>query len=93
MERFKALDFQPHQIGNGVRAVMKFPNGYEASVINVLDGSYGANDGLYEIAVMYDMEIVYNTPVTDYVLGFLSESDVDEVLGRIFDLPAKDAAA
>lgn len=87
MERFNALDFQPHPgaIG-GVRAVMEFPNGYAASVVKFY-GSYGFEDDLWELAVMDGGGVCYETPITDDVLGYLSDSDVDGVLGRINDLP------
>ena len=63
----------------------RFPNGYGASVIN--DG-YGAESGLYELAVL-DAEghLAYDTPVTDDVLGWLTEEQVAETLDKIAALP------
>ena len=59
----------------------RFPNGYGASVIN--DG-YGARAGLYELAVLGpDDHLTYDTPVTDDVLGHLTEADVADALDRI----------
>ena len=89
MERFKALDFKPRRIGGGIQATMDFPNGYTASVVRG-PGTYGAPN-LYELAVLRDGELVYDTPITDDVLGWLSEAAVDETLGRILDLPEEHA--
>lgn len=68
-----------------------FGNGFGASVIN--DG-YGRESRMYELAVLDASEkITYETPITDDVLGWLSESDVAEALDRIKALSADDVAA
>lgn len=77
------------QIG-GSQWKFTFPNGYGASVIS--DG-YGGEDGLYELAVLDSAgNLTYETPVTDDVLGWLTESDVAAALDRIADLPTKATA-
>lgn len=59
----------------------KFENGYGASVI---DDGYGRNEGLYELAVLGpDGAIAYDTPITDDVLGYLTDEQVGEALARI----------
>jgi len=78
MERFYALKFEPHPFTHGVAAKMDFPNGYTASVV-----SYGGDQGLYELAVMRDDEVVYDTPITSDVLSHLTPEEVDKVLGDI----------
>lgn len=90
---FDDLDFKPR--GNtlpGVRAEHTFANGYAASVVRGL-GTYGAERGLYELAVLRGGRIVYDTPITDDVLGCLSESAVTEALQRIEALPIAQQAA
>lgn len=58
-----------------------FPNGFGASVIN--DG-YGREAGRFELAVFGpDDHITYDTPITDDVLGHLTEEEVAEALDRI----------
>ena len=86
MMAFADLSFKPNRIG-GVRAVADFPNGYSASVI-CGPGTYGGDAGLYELAVMHDGSLCYDTPITDDVLGHLSENDVTRILGEIAALPA-----
>jgi hypothetical protein len=64
----------------------EFENGYGASVI--ADG-YGASEGLYELAVLHNGRIVYDTPITEDVLGWLTAADVQATLDKIAALPAR----
>ncbi len=89
---FDDLQFKPHSIGNGVRARHMFPNGYGASVVRFMvgsgAGSYGADEGLYELAVLGpDGRLTYSTPITTDVCGHLTESDVTALLAQIEALP------
>lgn len=74
----------------GTQVVHKFDNGYGASVIQT-PFSYGGNEGLYEIAVIEwednDWSICYHTPITDHVIGYQTEEEVDMVLTAIEALP------
>lgn len=81
---FNDLEFKPTWTG-GIQAVASFDNGYEASVVKS-PMSYGGAEGLYEIAVLKDDNIVYDTPITDDVLGYLTEEDVTKVLNDIASL-------
>lgn len=65
----------------------QFPNGYGASVIRH-QFSYGGEEGLWELAILNRHgELYYRTPITRNVIGYLSESEVDEILRQIADLP------
>jgi len=66
----------------------KFDNGYGASVI-MNDMSYGGKNGLYEIAVIHSGSICYDTEITDNVIGYLTLTEVDDVLGQISNLSPK----
>lgn len=88
LEYFNSLVFKPHAIGNGVQAVKNFENEYGVSVVNH-SFSYGNKQGLYEVAVMYKGNITYNTSITNDVLGWQSEEDVNEVMQRVSLLPKK----
>jgi hypothetical protein len=49
--------------------------------------SYGGKQGLWELAVLdSDGEITYNTSITNDVLGYLSEEEVNETLEKIKNL-------
>jgi len=89
MASFADLKFGPHSIGlDGIRARHQFANGYGGSVVR-FNGSYGYAQGLYELAVVHDGELVYDTPITDDVLGHLTEEDVTAALAQIAALPAR----
>lgn len=66
--------------------ILSFKNGYQASVIT---GKmfYSSDDEPYEVAVMRNDEIVYDTPITNDVLGYLTAHEVNDVLAKIEDLP------
>lgn len=83
---FADIEFKPHPIGNGIMGRVCFDNGYTASVVR-FHGSYGNEDGLYELAVMRNGRLDYTTAITNDVLGHLSESDVSDTLAQIAALP------
>jgi hypothetical protein len=68
-----------------------FSNGYGVSVIA---HGYGSDDGLYELAVIKGTEgdwgLCYTTPITDDVLGWLTEADVDNYIEQVKALPPVD---
>lgn len=66
---------------------LSFANGYVASVVRH-DFSYGGKQGLFEVAVMdKDFNILYDTPITNDVVGHLSPDRLVKVLQDIKDLP------
>jgi hypothetical protein len=85
MKTFNDLDFQPMQFEVGIQARIFFDNGYGASVVQS-PYSYGGNQDLYELAVIKDNDICYNTPITDDVIGYLTEDEVTKYLSQIQNL-------
>lgn len=84
---FADLQFGPRTNGlSGIAAKHDFANGYAVSVIRGY-GTYGEDEGQYELAVMRGGKIVYDTPVTDDVLGHLSEDAVSEAMAAVGALP------
>ena len=79
------LEVRAHPEG-GIQKRYTFPNGMGASVV-MHPGSYGFVRGLWELAVL-DREgnIAYDTPITDDVLGHLTETKVEETLQEIASL-------
>ena len=73
-----------------VEYIFKFVNGYGASVIK-FRGSFGYRIGLWELGVIkYDengeWELCFDTPITDDVIGNLTEEEVRELLKEISEL-------
>ena len=87
MTTFSDLEFDRKR---NSQALVKFPNGYSASVIN---NGYGSDEGLYELAVLHGNSINYDTPITDDVEGYLTEEQVTYLLGKVAALPAKQSEA
>jgi len=82
MITFKDLDFHPMQTELGIQARTYFNNGYGVSVIRS-SFSYGGNQELYELAILKDGDICYDTHITDDVLGYLTEEDVTKYLDQV----------
>lgn len=89
-QTFEDLRFDPMHSHGGVGARATFPNGYTVSVV-CHSYSYGGDAGLYELAVMRGGRIVYDTPITDDVLGHLTEDDVSAVMREVQELPKAQA--
>ena len=89
MKTFNDLQFKEHPRGavyGGIISRIIFDNGYGATVVQG-PHSYGGSDGLYELAVVgKDDEICYDTPVTSDVEGYLSETQVTDLLIKIQQL-------
>ena len=81
MKTFKDLEFKPHSIGNGLQGRMDFDNGYGVSVVK-FNGSYGYPN-LWEVAVMYEGSLTYNTDITDDVIGYQTDQDVTDVMKKV----------
>ncbi|UDL15839.1 hypothetical protein QEH42_gp119 [Microbacterium phage Pumpernickel] len=81
-----------HPLGTGTHVVVRYPNGYGASIVQN-PYSYGV-----ELAVLVfdssddDYDIVYDTPVTDDVIGYLNRETLTEVLAKIKALPPRQQA-
>ena len=74
------------KIHDGHGYVYKFDNGFGASVVKH-SGSYGGNQGLYEIAVLDSKgDLCYDTPITDDVIGYANEEKIKDTLDRIKSL-------
>ena len=72
----------------GYQKFVEFDNGYSASIVSN-DMSYGSDRGLFEVAVLVNDEIVYDTPVTNDVIGFLDFQGVADTLKQIENLPRR----
>lgn len=75
---------ESREINGGRQDIYRFDNGYGASVVNHLY-SYGIEMGVvkFNSESNLDFELVYDTPITDDVLGYLSEDGVESYLKDI----------
>lgn len=74
-------------MGDGIQYLFRFPNGYGASLINH-SGSYGNELAVIEwMGANYDL--VYDTPVTGDVLGWLTPAQIESTLDAIAALPTR----
>lgn len=89
METFKT--FKNRELNGGIQYVVRFKNNYGASIVQH-SFSYGKDDNLWELAVIiyekdakddFNFELCYSTEITDDVIGFLSEEEVNEIVGKI----------
>lgn len=82
--KFEDVDFSSGGHWKGGRQKLYFfKNGYGASVVKHA-GSYGGKKGLWELAVLDSSgSLVYDTEITDDVIGHLNDPEVDQLLERI----------
>jgi hypothetical protein len=85
------------EFGAGGQLKATFPNGYGASVIRNRY-SYGGEEGFFELAVVHgdrweDAPLCYATPITEDVLGWLTETKVIEELHKIARLERNDTCS
>ena len=64
---------------------LEFDNGYGVSVICGF-GAYGNNDKPYELAILKNGSLCYDTEITDDVIGYLTPDKVTEYMIRIQEL-------
>jgi len=97
VKTFEDLEFGPHHMG-GRQARMDFPNGFGVSVVRFtipLGGGYGSytdNENEWELAVLHDGVLCYDSGITDDVMGHLTADEVTHVMRRVQDLPSRLAA-
>lgn len=85
MITFKDLEFEKldNEYLSGKRCKIQFENGYGASIVSHTR-SYGGDEGLYEVAVLFDNIIHYDNPVANGdVIGYLNEDDVNDIIIKI----------
>lgn len=90
--KFSEIPFQPYNASGsyGVSAKIECNNGYGLSIVRIFDdlngNSHGAEQGLYEAAILKNGKLCYDTPITGYqkkLFGFLNESDVEKLIDEV----------
>jgi hypothetical protein len=91
--KFEDLTFENNE-WMGEHAFHMFPNYYGVSVIRG-QYTYGGKKGLYELAVIHmgpedkESTIVYDTPITGDVIGYLTPEDVTDIMKQVSELPIR----
>lgn len=81
VKTFADLEFHSYLYqGLGVNAIAKceFANGYGLSIVTG-PNAYCTKD-TYEVAILYDGEITYATPLTDDVLTCQTKEDINKLI-------------
>jgi hypothetical protein len=90
MEGYKTfcdLEFLPHpNCPSSTQCRLHFSNGYGVSVITG-EIFYTDSTHPYEMAVLKDGGICYDTPITTDVLGYLTQDDVTKHMIAVQELP------
>ena len=97
---FKDLKFKPYGLSNASQrvsvflrdyyksakqALIRFENGYGVSVL--LGRCFHSNGvDTYELGVLYDEDLTYNTDIADDVLGYMTEEEVTEIMIKVQDI-------
>ena len=93
--KFSDLQFKRHSSEDGIQARHEFDNGYGVSVIRfkitllsgeVVPGSYGSLEGLYEVGITKGGKLCYDTPITDGVIGYCDEAEVEAIMEQVAKL-------
>ena len=94
-EKIEPVIEREHPAGNGIQKIYRFENNYGASVvqfktISEFFSSYTDDETEWELAVIkfnsednLDFDLIYNTPITDDVIGHLKEEEVQKILNKI----------
>ena len=100
VKTFTDLVFNPHALSKEARhlpsplreeymeakhAVMRFDNGYGISVVKG-DMFYSNGIDTYEVAVLKDGAICYDTSITDDVIGYVNADEVSNIMKQIKEL-------
>lgn len=91
---FNDLKFQNDEDGMGEYAFHMFNNHYGVSVVRG-PYTYGGKKGLYELAVIHmapgdkHSELVYDTPITNDVIGHLTADKITDIMKQVEELPLR----
>jgi len=87
LKTFEDLVFKPHPNVPYLmtQARMDFDNNYGVSVVTG-EGAYSTPDSPYELAVMLNGNITYNTHITNDVIRHLNKEGVTEIMKQVQEL-------
>ena len=86
MLKFKDLEFKAHLFDEidptAIQAIINFDNGYGVSVVR---GKYFfyCNDNTYEVAILKDGNLCYDTPIASDVLGYQTKDQITKIMKEL----------
>lgn len=92
MVTFKDIEFRPHSTGEGLHGMIFFPGGYGLSVVRFkypYSNRYLSytDDKTWEVAIIKgtkdQWEICYETQITNDVLTYQTEEDINKIIKHI----------
>lgn len=100
IKTFEDLVFNPHSVSKEAcnlpvsirkewmeakHAVMRFDNGYGISVVK---GNMFYSNGIdtYEVGILKEGVLCYDTPITDDVIGYVNADEVSNIMKQIQEL-------
>ena len=82
--KYEAEEIENNIYGRGWQ--IKFKNGYKGGIITGTFAKGNVNFP-YEVAVIKNGHVCYDTPITHDVIGYLTADEVGEILEKIEALP------
>jgi len=70
------------EIGFKTHAKMYFKNGFGVSVITG-ESAYTYAEGKYEIAILFNRNITYDSGLTDDVIGYQTANDINNIMQEV----------
>lgn len=86
LNEFSKYEIPKSRMTVGLQNKYRFPNDYGASLIYA-PGSYGLELAVLNFSINPEGELVYNTPITNDVLGYLTWEQAVKALIKIKRLP------
>jgi hypothetical protein len=83
MKTFNDLEFKKIENENRFQAKLTFENGYGVSVLLGGYGIYSNGVDTYEVAVLHNGELCYDTHITSDVLAYQTKEETDEIIKQI----------
>ena len=83
MKTFKDLEFKnhPNAFIFSKQAIISFDNDYGLSIING-EGAY-CDEHTFEVAILFKDKLTYNTDITNDVLTYQSEEDINDIMIKL----------
>lgn len=88
MKTFEDLEFKKQHypfLGTKEQAILNFDNGYGVSVL-FGESFYSDGYNTYEMAILKDGNICYDSGITEDVLGYITKNEITEYMIKIQQL-------